>query len=149
MEGILSLELLLNLPKEILRISEEYDEYSGLIKREYFSNYDFIYMKEEINKQIDKYKNAKYFYRYPDEYNIKVTPTYELRESAFTQSVSNPIEKLIGSRVDDEIWTTDFYKKIINVSVKLTLQEAIYFVDSFFADRAPAPPERQASPPRF
>ena len=50
MNEVITLEMLLDLPKELLKKSIEYNEYAVLLDKEQYSKYDCKDLKEKVNK---------------------------------------------------------------------------------------------------
>lgn len=136
MNFTLTLDKILELPNDLLKTAEKYDEYSELLRKKIYNEYDSKELKEKIVKKFERFKDAKYLYRYPIESCIKTTPTYQLREGMIPKQVSSKIEKVITQRVDDQMWAGCFYDTLMIVATKLTMQEAIYLVDSFFGNKS-------------
>lgn len=53
-----------------------------------------------------------------------------------TNSINDPVSQYVEKNIDLNIWTRDFYNMILTLSTKLTFNEAIYLVDTFFDERA-------------
>ena len=136
MNSILTLDKLLDLPKEILQTSEKYNEYSNLLGKNTYKQYDFIQIKKDVNEKFNRFKDAKYLYKFPIENLIKTTPLYELKENSHTKSVNSQVESIVTKQVDEQIWVERFYDILLSTSAKLTMEEAIYLVDSFFANKS-------------
>ena len=49
-------------------------------------------------------------------------------------AISDKVSKTINEKVDAQIWATDFYNVIIDLSNKLTNSERVYFVRSLLSD---------------
>lgn len=136
MEEILTLDMLLELPREVLKKAEEYDEYTGLLEKRKCQNYDFKELKREIKEYFESFRDTKYSYKFSAELNISITHSLELREGSFQRTNSDPFSKAVEKHIDDQIWLRNFYNTLLIVGQKLTLQEAIYFVDTFFGNKS-------------
>lgn len=132
----LTLDMLLSLPKEVLKKAEEYDEYTGLLEKRKYQNYDFKKIKIEIKEYFEDFRDAKYSYKFSAELNISITHPLQLREGSFQRTNSDPFSKAIEKHIDEKIWLCNFYNTLLVVGQKLTFQEAIYFVDTFFGNKS-------------
>lgn len=131
MDNIISLNMILNLPREIMANSK-INEGNILLRKEIYDCFDTKELKKKIERGFLKYQNVTYLYRFPNENNITLTPSCEIKENMFIQHPKDKIGELITSQVDRQIWATDFYYRLIDLSLKLTNQEAIYLVNAFF-----------------
>ena len=136
MNYFMTLDNFLELPKEILKTSEQYDEYSELLRRSIYEQYDAKELKEKIIKKFNRFKDAKYLCIYPIENRIKLTSPYQERIGTPSNSCVSQIEKLVEATGDEEKWAYNFRNVILTVATKLTLQEARYLIDSFFSNKS-------------
>lgn len=58
--------------------------------------------------------------------------SYELKENKFVRNSPDKTLNYIANKVDEEIFVVDTYNRVISLAYKLTRNEAIYFVYSFF-----------------
>ncbi len=130
----LSFDDFLNLPKQILLTAQEHDEYASLLSETFIHQYYQKKMKQEIYRSVEKFKDAKYFYSCDSDYS----PSYSMDASLFRKKgeVADPVGNYVSHLVDDSWWVEQFYQCICKVACKLTMQEAIYFVDTFFGERS-------------
>lgn len=70
-----------------------------------------------------------YLCRFP---NCKITSEYELKENMRVNTINDQVGDLVAKSLDEQIWATQFYHCMLNISKKLTYQEIIYLVDIFF-----------------
>lgn len=131
-----TLDMILEFPREILRKSEQYDEYAELLRKETYSKYDFKEIKQQIVEKFNRFKDAKYTYKFSLESNIKLTQSYTLREGSLVNRVSDPTGSIVAKAVDEQLWITKFYYSIMKIASTLTLQEATYLVDTFFSNKS-------------
>lgn len=136
MDFTLTLDKILELPNDILKTSEKYDEYSELLRKKVYDDYDFKELREKIEKKFDKFKDMKYLYNFPVESSIRITPTYQVKEGSTSNSPISKVEQAIVKKVDSQLWMNCFYDSLMKVAAKLTLQEASYLVDSFFSHKS-------------
>lgn len=136
MDFTLTLDKILELPNDILKASEKYNEYSELLRKKVYDDYDFKELRENIEEKFDKFKDAKFLYNFPVESNIRTTPTYQVREGSTSNTPISKVEQAIVKKVDNQIWMNEFYNSLMTVAAKLTLQEAYYLVDSFFSHKS-------------
>lgn len=136
MNNALSFDKILDLPNEMLRTAEKYNDYAELLRKKVYQEYDSKTLKDDIMKKIDKYKDTKYLYNYSVESLIKITPKYELKESTTSNTSSSVVENIVTRSVDQHLWIECFYETMLVVAAKLTTQEAIYLVDSFFGNKS-------------
>jgi len=140
MNEIITLEMLLDLPKELLKKSIDYNEYAVLLDKEQYSKYDYKDLKEKVNKYFTYFKNLKYFYQFPTNYEISMNTTYDSIKVSATNRISDPVSNLVTKEIDEKIritnWMTKFYNAILVIASKLTVQEATYLVDCFFSNKS-------------
>lgn len=138
MVEVITLEMLLNLPKELLKKSEEYDEYAVLLDKLECSKYDYKVLKENVSKYFNYFKKIRYIYQFPSNYEITMSVNYDRQKTSSTNLNFDPISNFVTKKIDKEIeittWASNFYHIILIVASKLTLQEATYLVDSFFSN---------------
>ncbi len=132
----LTLDMILELPFEVLKKSEKYNEYSQLLDKDIYDKYDVIQMKEDIASKFNRFKSAKFSCNLPPEYNIKITPSYQIREGTSSNKISDPVGELVRDFVDNQIWFVKFYNSVTNLASKITTQEAVYLVDTFFSNKS-------------
>ena len=135
MDYSLTLDKILELPNDILKNAEKYDEYSELLGKIILEDTNIELIKSKVINYFNHFKEIKYLYKFPIN-NIKITSSYEIHEGTRPKKTTSAIEQLVLSRTDEELWAENFYEAIITVSRKLTLQEAIYLVDSFLGNKS-------------
>ena len=135
MENVLTFNDIIELPNEIIHNAEKYSDFNDILNKELCSTYDLKEIKDKIEKLFDKFKEIKYLYNYSFE-EIKITPSYELKENAFTRNISSPFENAVINDLDKHLWIQKFYNQLVSVSNILTIEEAIYLVNSFFCNKS-------------
>lgn len=125
---------LLNFPEDFLKTSVKYCELTDVISKRECDKYDLKEIKSYVDDKLQEFRDTKYLYMYPNEkYNIPITPNYQLREVMTPRSLSSPQEKKINPTINRQIWATKVYYCFMdNLSTKLTRQESVYFIDSYF-----------------
>lgn len=140
MNEVITLEMLLDLPKELLKKSIEYNEYAVLLDKEQYSKYDCKELKKKINEYFVYFKNVKYFYRFPTNYEIFINNSYDNIKVSSTNSISDPVFSFVSKELDEKAeiakWTNNFYNTILVIASKLTIQEATYLIDCFFSNKS-------------
>lgn len=134
MDLSLTYEKLLDFPEDFMKKSVKYSVIADPISSEECKKYDTKDLHDKVSFRIRKFKDAKYIYQFPDlKYNIPMTPNYQLREVIMPRNLESSQSKIITKETDKEIWVTKLYYCLINVvSTKLTKQETVYFIESFF-----------------
>lgn len=136
MDGIVTLNELINISDYIKSASETNEEYNELIDEKICDNYDITDIKNKLVELINKFKSARYLYEFPIGESIKVTPTYERDESFHQRNNVSQVEKAIERKVDKQLLTTDIYNSIIKVSYKLSNSEVIYLINTFLTHKS-------------
>ena len=135
MGSTLTFDEILDLPKKILNVSLEYDAYSDLLSEDMILMYYYKDLKSDLNVYFDRFKAIKYSYHFASDYCPIPTPTPSFYHSSGFQK-TDPVGKYVTAKIDDSIWLKQFYSHILNLASKLTLSEATYLVDTFFAHRS-------------
>lgn len=140
MNEVMTLEMLLELPKELLKKSEAYNEYSSLLEKSQYLNYNIKELKEKIGRYFSYFKDVKYFYQFPTETVVSVITAVNLEKEVSNTSFVDPIFNLVNNDITEkrkiENWIIQFYNIMLIVAVKLTSQEAVYLVDCFFSNKS-------------
>lgn len=135
MKNDLSLELLLDLPNKILNASNDNTSYLDLLSDDLVKKYFYSNLRKDLDKVFQKFKDYKYLYSTNENYSLsssmKNLDNIVVSFNRNNDKVSNYVMK----QVDLEIWASDFYNSLLSISNKLTYNEAIYFVDTFFCGK--------------
>ncbi len=131
MDYIVTLEQLLNVGDTIVNNANSNSKINQLLDEYICNQYDCITIKSKLLKLFATFKSARYLYEFPEDDNIKITPTYELREGFTQRSTTSKIENAVSKYIDKQIFTTDIYLSIIKTSYKLTSAEVIYLNNTF------------------
>ena len=132
MDGIVTLNELINISDYIKSASATNEEYNELIDEKICNQYDITDIKNKLVELINKFKSARYLYEFPIGESIKVTPTYERDESFHQRNNVSQVEKAIERKVDKQLLMTDIYNSIIKVSYKLSNSEVIYLINTWY-----------------
>lgn len=134
MTDTLTLNDLLELPHEVLKTCEKYEDYSELLQDSIVSHYYTTNMRKELNLIFDRFKEIKYSYPFSYSYYSKMTSS----EVCVRSGVQNndPIGNFVSNHMDQYLWLEKFYQAILVLATKLSNQEAVYLVDSFFGHRS-------------
>ncbi len=128
--NILTFDMILELPNIILSESKKYDKYAQLLRKDIYDKYDIKDTRKKVEKYFNRYKDVKYLYKFPFNYNI-TSSSFNVTK---VHSGNNDKTSLaVAKNVDEQIWAYDFYECLVNLSPKLTEQESIYLVDTFFS----------------
>ncbi len=130
----LSFDDFLNLPKSVLQTAQEHDEYASLLSDSFIHECYQRNMKTEISAYVQRFKDAKYMYSYQGVCFSNYR--YDSVSHQNTACISDPVGRYVTRFIDNSLWVEKFYQCICRVSYKLTMQEAIYFVDTFFAEHS-------------
>ena len=137
MKEEVTLDMILELPKKILEKAEQYGDYSELLPKEVYEKYDLVEVRSDVSRIFKHFNVIKYLYSYSsEEYNIKITPTYEPREGTISNKISDSVGDMVTKKVDNQIWIVKFYNSIMNVALKMTDKEAFYIVCTYFANKS-------------
>lgn len=131
----LTLNMLLDLPHDVLKISNKIDSYLDLLSDDICREYYYTDLKKDLIKYFNKFKDVKYKYKYCENFNLKSNSNYEVEGVFGNNIISDKVGNYVAKNIDLEIWTLDFYNNVVSIAHKLTYQEAIYFVDTFFANK--------------
>lgn len=108
MDSTLTLDMIFNLPNEILDTSKKYKEMSEMLSISICNKYDTKELTGKINNMFVRFKNVKYFYNFSVESSIKITPTYQLSEGSRQRSNASQVESIVTREVDSIIWPLNF-----------------------------------------
>lgn len=131
MDGIVTLNQLLNIKDLIADNSKSYSDDNELLEDYVLGQYDTIHIREELLKLFADFKSARYLYDFPLDENIKITSSTSNHEVSTQKNTTSQIEKAIEKYIDKQLLTTDIYNSIIKVSYKLTNDEVLYLTYTF------------------
>lgn len=136
MDGIVTLNQLLNVSDMIKDNADANSKVNQLLDEYICNQYDTIYIKDELLKLFATFKSARYLYDFPVEENVSISPTYEVHEGFTQRSTASQVENAVSRYVDKQLFTTDIYHSLIKVSYKLTNDEVVYMTNTFFTHKA-------------
>lgn len=137
MNGIVTLDQLLNISKSISNYVEQNKMYNILLDENICNNYDIIEIKKKLQSLFTSFKSARYLYEFPVECSISISANYEEKLGSFTQRNNvSKIEQAIQKYTDKQLHTTNIYNTIMILSLKLTGDESIYLINTFLAHKS-------------
>ena len=136
MDYIVTLDQLINVGSTITDNANSNSEVNQLLDEYICNQYDCTNIKSELLKLFATFKSARYLYEFPKDANIKITPTYELREGFTQRSTTSQVENAVSRYVDKQLLTTDIYTSIIKTSYKLTGAEVVYLINTFLVHKS-------------
>lgn len=136
MDELLTLDKILELPNKILKISNEYDDYSERLTESLCDLYDIKKLKPKIVSLFNRFKKVKYFYNFSIESTISITPNYNFDGTLVKNGATSKQEIAVANELDNMLWAARFYNSICIVAKKLTMQEAIYLVSALFGNKS-------------
>ena len=137
MNGIVTLDQLLNISKNISNNVEQNKIYNILLDENICNNYDIIEIKKKLQSLFTSFKSARYLYEFPVECSISISANYEEKLGSFTQRNNvSKIEQAIQKYTDKQLHTTNIYNTIMILSLKLTGDESIYLINTFLAHKS-------------
>jgi len=136
MDGIVTLNELLNVSNSIKENADKHKEFNDLLEDVICNKYDTVYIKKELVDLFANFKSARYLYDFPIADTIKMTPIYERDESFHQRSNVSKVEQAVARCVDKQLLTTNVYYSIIKVSYKLTHDEVIYLLNTFLSHKS-------------
>ena len=131
----LSLEMLLDLPNKILNTSCDNAVYLDLLSENIVNMYFYSNLRKDLEKVFDKFKDYKYLYSTNQNYSLTSSMSNLERVTVNSSKISDKVSSYVMKNVDLDIWANDFYNSLLRISNKLSYNEAIYFVDTFFCGK--------------
>ena len=126
MNGIVTLDQLLNISKNISNYVEQNKVYNILLDENICNNYNIIEIKKKLQSLFTSFKSARYLYEFPVECSISISANYDEKLGGFTQRNNvSKIEQAIQKYTDKQLHTTNVYNTIMILSLKLTGDESI------------------------
>lgn len=134
--NIVTLDQLVNISKVIIGNVEINEEFNLLLDESISNQFDILEGKKQLLDLFSKFNSARYLYDFPIEQNVKISPNYELHESSHQRIITSQVENAIERYVDKQLLTTEIYNSIIKLSYKLTNDESIYLLNTFFKHKS-------------
>lgn len=122
----LTLDMIYDLPTKVINISEQNEEFVGMISESVCKQYDMNEIKYKLSHMFSKFNGVKFYYNVPLSESIKTTTSYGLREGSSQRTTISKEESAVTRKIDSMIWASEFYDCIISLSKGLTRSEAIY-----------------------
>jgi len=134
MDLSLTFDKLLSFPEDFIKASNKYCDLTEPLSARECNKYKLKELRSTIDKQIQLFKDTKYLYKYPNEiYYVPITPNYQPKEVMMPRKLSSKQEDKIDPIVNRQIWATHLYYSFMeSLSTKLTRQECVYFIESYF-----------------
>lgn len=126
---MITLDMALKLPHEIVGHAKEYSEYNSLLSKNVCDNYDTKMLKSSINELFTKYKEILYLSKFS---TSEINQKYELHENMHTRNFVDKVGNEVEKKIENQIWLTNFYNQFLNISSKLTKEEVYYLNETFF-----------------
>ncbi len=132
MDDTFNYQILSDLPSEVIKVAKE-NEFLALLNDSLISKYYYVELKNDLKKLFSKFKDLKYLCRIDETYSLQ---SNQLRIDKVGKTPLNPnkLLNIVGKKIDDEQFIKTMYHCILNISTKLTYQEAMYFIQCFFCD---------------
>ena len=126
-----TVEMLLELPKLILDRTEKQNKYIRPLSTEYIKENYYKELRNELLSFFNEFHNKKGMAKLDITDKIKWTrsnDTLQVQNYRKSDSVGN----IVIASISDNEWIGNVYDCIVNISYKLTKQEGVYFVNTFF-----------------
>lgn len=131
---LLDMSKIANFSEEILKISKVHGENMQLLNSMYYENCDLKALRATIHNVIKHYNEVIYLYKFSNK-NSKVTSPSWKQTKVKSTKIQDIVGKTIETQVDELIWATEFYNRILCLAKKLTVYEAEYFVGTFLRNK--------------
>lgn len=127
----------LDFPQDFLDAASKYYDLTERLSKRERDKYKIEELREIIDKRIEVFKDTKYLYQYSKELSDTLKASnYQPKEVMTPKKLSSPQEDRVDPTVDRQIWANKFYYALIDsFSTKLTREESIYFIDSYFRNK--------------
>ena len=136
MDNVVTLNQLINISDYIKEIADQNKQHNELLSEEVCNSYDTSYIRNNLLELFNRFKSARYLYEFPLDSSIKLTPTYSFDGSCHQLSNVSQVEQIIEKHIDKQLLTTNIYFSIIKVSYKLSNEEVIYLINTFFTHKS-------------
>lgn len=134
MEDILTLDKIFSLPNTILHNSELLNEYTKMLDEDYYNKFNIVEIKLDLDQFFKKFNNLKYTYRYNISTGNKIISNYDFGSVINSYIKSDKTAVLACNIIDSTALLNEISNAMINLSNKLTIEEAVYFVNEFFGN---------------
>lgn len=133
MNEVLTYDALLNLPNVVQSRAEANEGLIDELSEKIYNKYYYEGLKEDIDSNFDKFRESMFFYKFPLKYELSASSGSNIIAGHKKNGSISRIEKMVDDAIDNEIWLKKFYNCVVDLGDKLTVFEATYFVDTFFA----------------
>lgn len=131
MEEEVSLEKYLLLPTVIINKTSLLNNIVNLLSESFIDQFYYSDLRKDLLKYFEKYNDSLIYFNSRNYQNSFSSNIFGI-ELIQSNLVSDKVSKNTKEKVDAQIWINDFYTAILDLSSKLTNQEAIYVVRSLF-----------------
>lgn len=131
MEEEVSLEKYLLLPTVIINKTSLLNNIVNLLSESFIDQFYYSDLRKDLLKYFEKYNDSLIYFNSRNYQNSFSSNIFGI-ELIQSNLVSDKVSKNTKEKVDAQIWINDFYTTILDLSSKLTNQEAIYVVRSLF-----------------
>lgn len=132
MNEFLSITDLVNLPILIQEKASQYCDVNGFLRKEKYEKLYNDSLKNKVVNLFNRFEDIKFSEIYSSRYDVKITSNWNLKEFSSNKSISDPTANKIEKIINDETWIKSFYNSLLNVAIKLTIEENIFLIDYFF-----------------
>ena len=134
MDLSLSYATLLSFPEDFTKAANKYCDLTEKLSQRECDKYDLAELREIIDKRIEIFKDTKYLYKYPNQiYDVLKASNYQPKEVMTPRKLSSPQEDKVDPNINRQIWATKLYYAFMDsLSTRLTREEYVYFIDSYF-----------------
>lgn len=135
MNEVLTYDALLDLPRIVKSNAEANDGLVDMLNETICDKYYYSTLEDDINSLFDRFKEAQFFYKLPTDYELSITSSQHVIAGKTLHNSISSVERMVDNAVDNASWLKKFYDSVIELSNKLTVFEATYFIDTFFGGR--------------
>lgn len=135
MNEVLTYDALLDLPRMVKSNAEANDGLVDMLSEAICDKYYYPTLEDDIDSLFDRFKELQFFYKFPTDYELSITPSRHIIAGKKTGNSISCVERMVDNVADNESWLYKFYYSVLDLSNKLTVFEATYFIDTFFGGR--------------
>ena len=136
MDNVVTLNQLINISDYIKEIADQNKQHNELLSEKIYNSYDTSYIRNNLLELFNRFKSARYLYEFPLDSSVKLTSNYNLNEACHQSNNASQVEQIIEKHIDKQLLTTNIYFSIIKVSYKLSNEEVIYLINTFFTHKS-------------
>lgn len=135
MNEVLTYDAILNLPRIVKSNAEANDGLVDMLNEAICDKYYYSTLEDYINSLFDRFKELQFFYKFPTDYELSITSSQHIIAGKNLNNSLSSVERMVDNAIDNESWLKKFYDSVVDLSNKLTVFEATYFIDTFFGGR--------------